>query len=89
MIFPINCHTSLTVHYCFIVSEPIKGAAPPAFNRTLERVELKQASNNPPLQATFKQSHPQHSTNNIPIAVMVAGLLVREMLFRGLVAVQK
>ena len=37
-------------------SERSRSTAPPAFNRTLERVELTQASINPPLQATFKQA---------------------------------
>ena len=54
-----DIHNSITAHNFFIVSDAIKGAAPPAFNRTLERVALKQASNrNPPLQATFKQATP-------------------------------
>ena len=49
-----DIHSS--AHYCVIVIGSIKGAAPPAFNRTLERVALKQASRNPPLQATFQQA---------------------------------
>ena len=49
-------HRSITAHFCVTVSDPIKGATPPAFNRTLERAALKQASRNPPLQATFKQA---------------------------------
>ena len=57
----INCfvndiHGAFTAHYCIIVVDPIKGAVPPAFNRTLERVALKQASRNPLLQATFKKA---------------------------------
>ena len=50
----IRYHRYLTAHYRFIV--PIKGAAPPAINKTLERVALKQASRNPPLEATFKRA---------------------------------
>ena len=65
----VNCiHSYRAAHNCSIVIGSIKGAAPPAFNRTLERVALKQASRNSPLQATFKQaalytqlSKPQHS----------------------------
>ena len=45
-----HIHSYLTAHSCFIVIDRIKGAAPPAFNKTLERVACKQASKNPPLQ---------------------------------------
>ena len=54
----INCFVNdihITAQNVIIVSGRIKGAAP-AFNRTLERVALKQASRNPQLQATFKQA---------------------------------
>ena len=53
--FVNDIHGSLTAHCCTIVIDPIKGAAP-LFNSTLERVALKQASRNPPLQATFEQA---------------------------------
>ena len=53
--FANDIHSN-AAHYCVIVTGSIKGAAPPAFNTTLERVALKQASRNPLLQATFKQA---------------------------------
>ena len=52
----IVVYSSKGLQLYYIVIEPIKGAAPPAFNITLEWVVPKQASRNPPLQATLKPS---------------------------------
>ena len=69
--FVNDIHSSLAAHNCVIVIGSIKGAAPPAFNRTLERVEHKQASRNSPLQATFKQAafYTQLSKPTLPASI--------------------